>query len=953
MPSFVQQIWNSVQGLPPGVLGGGVLFAVAALGVAARRSARSRSGRSVSAAPRPRPRSVVVDITPRLDRQPRRPGGDPAVSRVPLLRLDGSDGHDGSGGDGRNHGARGDAQSKTTAKGGDASGRSGHQGSSFAHATGDAADTVLGWVRDLCEQPDVAHLARRIVEIAGENFGLARVVLRLYNPRTRLYEPRAFFHCDPDLVERISTIDVTGDQYEEMTRRALDHHGVFRVPEHDPLWPDRLDGESSAFDRVVDGLEARPHAGLDAPGPGDHLVVPLPGEGASTVGYLVASVGEGLDFPGEEDLQGLSTFARIAVHGLRTARLRSQVERRELEYSIVVEQLKEWQGLRDNFVANVSHELRTPLTSIKAYAETLERSFDRLDAETAREFVRVILHEGERLDQVFDDLIGIAHLDNQAPHPVRDRVDLRALVLTVAEEQRGVFAEKGLRLATIEPQAPLFVQGDAGALRQILDALLSNALKFTPEGGNVTIRLSEEVGTARMVVEDTGIGIPEQDLGRVFERFYQVDGSSTRAFGGQGLGLALCKQLVRWHHGSVYAENRRQGGARFVVELPVRGLVVRQAVGDAARDGGERMQWEAFLQLSVSLVSEMLRTRVVSIMLVDEPAGLLRIEAAVGLEEEVVQSSALQSGEGVAGRVWRDGETIFVPDLDADERFRGLADDVTYQPRSLLSVPLVIEGEVIGVLNVNSKFDGQPFDEDDRILLEALAERLVHALDSFERFRTGYRRLVAVENGVRAMLDVRRDRNSVLREFLVHCGTETARRLGLEPEQQRALAYALRTYDLGLSQVNRRILSKSEPLTSEERRRIEEHVIHGAEMVAELEPSPVVRRIILHHHENFDGTGYPDGLRGEAIPVGARIVRVFDALVALLHDRPFRPALDLEAALGLLSKGMGRHFCPRVTERFLEVVLERESSLRELLRRAPQGEVVLGSDPSRSHPAPR
>jgi len=181
------------------------------------------------------------------------------------------------------------------------------------------------------------------------------------------------------------------------------------------------------------------------------------------------------------------------------------------------------------------------------------------------------------------------------------------------------------------------------------------------------------------------------------------------------------------------------------------------------------------------------------------------------------------------------------------------------------------------------------------------------------------------------MLDVGRERQSAIRELFAKVGVTNGRRLGLDEEQLRSLAYALRTYDVGLNEISGRILRKVTPLSRDERQRIEEHVRLGAELVADLEPSPQVRKLILHHHENVDGSGYPDGLRGEAIPVGARIVRLVDVLSALLQDRPFRSAVPLGPAIGLVEEGVGQAYCPRVTPVFLEVVDENASRIREVL----------------------
>lgn len=767
------------------------------------------------------------------------------------------------------------------------------------------ADTMLG-LTTATEQGAVLNGLARDVH---EHFGLAGVVVRVRNTRARIFEARAFAGLDPEDVARVSTFDVPVEDFEELTRGASVVGRCFFVPADDPHWSDHV----GMVDSVAgDGV----------------LVVPFHDEREETLGYLRASTRSD---PGVRVAAQIRMLVAAAASGLASARLRSMLERRELEYAIVSERLREAHGLRDNFVANVSHELRTPLTSVKAYAETLARGIDDMDAATRREFVGVIEHEAARLDQIFDDLLDVAHLEGRARRVVHDRIDLRDLARTVASDQHDDLVGAGLDLRVYGPESPVYVQGDADGLRQVLYHLLDNARKFTPEGGRVRVELHEDGGSAVVTVEDTGIGIPEPERHRVFERFYQVDGSATRSVGGQGLGLALCHDVVGWHHGRIRIEEGAEGGVRIVVQLPLRGLVVRQVADDPAADPAERMQWESFLGLATHLVSELTRTRVASVMLVDELYSVLRIEAAVGLDEDVVQNTMVGPGEGVAGQVWERGESVLAPDLDEDVRFSGLRDDVNYERRSLLSVPLLWQGRTVGVLNVNVKHDGSAFDDDDRLLLEALAERLVVALDRFERFRAGFQRLAAVESGVRAMLDVGRERQSAIRELFAKVGVTTGRRLGLDEEQLRSLAYALRTYDVGLNEISGRILRKVTPLSRDERQRIEEHVRLGAELVADLEPSPQVRKLILHHHENVDGSGYPDGLRGEAIPVGARIVRLVDVLSALLQDRPFRSAVPLGPAIGLVEEGVGQAYCPRVTPVFLEVVDENASRIREVL----------------------
>jgi len=318
----------------------------------------------------------------------------------------------------------------------------------------------------------------------------------------------------------------------------------------------------------------------------------------------------------------------------------------------------------------------------------------------------------------------------------------------------------------------------------------------------------------------------------------------------------------------------------------------------------------------------------------DHGTGWLR---GGGPDAEVVLSTRLRPGEGVAGAVWKERASLLVSDLDADPRFAGRRNDVSYPKRSLLSCPLEWEGEFLGVLNVNNKAEDTDLDEEDRLLLEAVASRVACALSTYTGFRTAYRRLTGATDALRSIVDIRRERRSPLREILVECGVQTATDLGLEEEDRRALGFLLRTYDLGLSRVGEHILRKVAPLSAEERTRIEDHVREGTDLAAGLGIPPRTLRVLLHHHENFDGSGYPDGLAGEAIPLGSRLLRLVDALAAALHDHPFRRRLGLDEALDVLREGQGRRFCPRITPRFLERVQARREELETLLQARVEG----------------
>jgi two-component system, OmpR family, phosphate regulon sensor histidine kinase PhoR len=221
--------------------------------------------------------------------------------------------------------------------------------------------------------------------------------------------------------------------------------------------------------------------------------------------------------------------------------------------------------MRQEFVANVSHELRTPLTSLRGYAETLlDGGLE--DVEHREQFVRVIRDQAERLQALVDDLLSLAALERPEAEPRRERFDLRVLLEDHVAAERPRATRAGLELA-LESGPPLELDADRARIAQVVANLLDNALKYTERGG-VTVRAGEAGGRAWCEVRDSGPGIPEDDLPRIFERFYRVDKTRSREKGGTGLGLSIVKHVLTLHGGEVSVRSEPGAGSTFRFELP-------------------------------------------------------------------------------------------------------------------------------------------------------------------------------------------------------------------------------------------------------------------------------------------------------------------------------------------------------------------------------------------------
>lgn len=238
-----------------------------------------------------------------------------------------------------------------------------------------------------------------------------------------------------------------------------------------------------------------------------------------------------------------------------------------------VTDLRRLERMRQDFVANASHELKTPLASIKAYTETLLGGALH-DDEVNVHFLHQIDEQADRLDRLIFDLLSLARLESGQEVYQHTPLNLAEAARACAEAHRDRAEALGLTfvldLDRLEDSAQ--VVADEEAIRQILDNLIDNAIKYTPEGGSVQVRGGSEAeaeGTVTLEVIDTGVGIPRQDLPRVFERFYRVDKARSRELGGTGLGLSIVKHLVQSLDGQIFVASRIGMGSTFTVRLPL------------------------------------------------------------------------------------------------------------------------------------------------------------------------------------------------------------------------------------------------------------------------------------------------------------------------------------------------------------------------------------------------
>jgi len=233
-----------------------------------------------------------------------------------------------------------------------------------------------------------------------------------------------------------------------------------------------------------------------------------------------------------------------------------------------MQELEDKDALRRELVANVSHDLRTPLATLHGYLETLSLKEGTLSSDDRRHYLEAALRHGERLGRLIDELFELAKMDAGETRPHAEAFSMGELVQDVVQEFRLRASERGVRLEVHPTPDVPFVEADIGMMQRVLENLIENALRHTPENGRVTVRLGIEGSLVQVEVEDTGCGISPEDLPRIFERFYRAGANGADA-GGSGLGLAISKRILELHERPIEARSRVGAGTTIAFGLPV------------------------------------------------------------------------------------------------------------------------------------------------------------------------------------------------------------------------------------------------------------------------------------------------------------------------------------------------------------------------------------------------
>jgi signal transduction histidine kinase len=474
---------------------------------------------------------------------------------------------------------------------------------------------------------------------------------------------------------------------------------------------------------------------------------------------------------------------------------------------VVLNDISAWkrvENLKAEFISIASHELRTPLALLMGYTSILaDDLLGRLNV-TEQEFMNTIVESGERLARIVDELVQFAEAEGGQVRFTELKIDLQEIAHEAISALEARVREKGIEVREEFLPQRAQVRGDRKMLLGVLGHLLENAINFSRPGGKITVVIGERGDFYQVDVKDTGLGIPQVELPRIFDGFYQVEEHMTRQVGGLGLGLSIARRAVRLHGGEIWAESVLGQGSTFSLTLPKAGHgvpdwlaaaegptlaelmqeleQVRRSEEDKAqrltltqhqllryaqdlrrvfenerqrhrqqeeriRNLGKRVEELAVLnEMSTSLsstldldkiltlimerINAVLKVEAGSLLLIDEETGELVFQIALGEKAEGVKPFRLQIGQGIAGHVAQSGEPLMISDAQNDRRHYKEVDVTTdFLTRSILCVPMIVKGEVIGVIEIMNKLEGD-FTESDLTLLNSIATYAAIAIEN-------------------------------------------------------------------------------------------------------------------------------------------------------------------------------------------------------------------------------
>ncbi len=617
--------------------------------------------------------------------------------------------------------------------------------------------------------------------------------------------------------------------------------------------------------------------------------------------------------------------------------------------------------LKTEFFTNVSHELRTPLTLILAPLGALINEGQGVFPENVRNTLTIMQNNGLRLLKQINNLLDFAKLEAGRMRLNFQEVDLIKFCEDIVATVQHMAGTRSLKLYfQYQMKDGIRVMVDTEQFEKVIINLLHNAIKFTGAGGRIILSIDNCENEVELVVEDTGEGIPADMLETIFDRFAQVDGSSTRSREGTGLGLSLAKEIVELHGGSIRAQSVLGSGSRFIVRIKKGDEHIHEDVRER-RKAEQPVQYKKRASdvegLKVSdVVSNYRQLQLIdleqrldletcdlrsgvhdyTILVIDDNPDILKLMHFL-LKDEFDLLLCNSGPRGLA--LLRENMPdlvicdVMMPEMDGYSFCREVKTDP-----SLKHIPIILvtaragsEMLVAGIDSGANDYLAKPFDADElkarvrsllrtRTVEEALAlanhNLKIRTDDLMDRQRTLLLAMVkSLVSTIEAKDNYTKDHSLRVSRYSL----ALARKMGFADHELKDLELAALLHDVGKIAVPEEILHNTCKLTESEFAQIKNHPVNGALIIKPITEFNNVASIIIAHHEHYNGTGYPHALYKDDIPIGARVMAVADAYDAMTSERPYRTALSHNFTLKEIVRCSGSQFDPGIVDIFLGI----------------------------------
>ena len=592
-----------------------------------------------------------------------------------------------------------------------------------------------------------------------------------------------------------------------------------------------------------------------------------------------------------EDLTLITIIASQAAIAIENVFLVQQLKEKAAEQEEMSRKLIEADVMKTEFLTRVSHELRTPINSIKGSVYYLQQS-ETLSKSELKEFYGIISGETDKLASIIESQLDFLRIENETRFIHKTIISIKDVLQDIKSSKfiSDLLVKKKIGLHITFNENMTDIVGDKIKFLQLFINVIEGLNFFMREGDALHINASENEFVT-VTIEIPGV-LAESISACLFNSNHLFTAGESE----EKLKFYLAKKIIEVHGWQL---NTYHKDTSFCLSLTI--------------PKNKRQKIEAAVSTSIDLflefVSGLLDLDVCSILLSDELTGDLTIKSARGLSDDIIKRTRIRPGDQISGWVAVEGKPLLINDIETDLQF-GRKSIPRYNTKSLISLPLKRNEKTIGVLNLNNKKSADPFTARDLQLATVLGERLstfidrfytddIHE-DDFKHLMTSFDTLIHAEKKYKK-------KTSLLPDLMLHI----MKKLGAEEQDIRLAMYISLIYDLGLMMIDENLLKKKNLLQSEISS-LKTHPFATVGLLDNFESSESVKSAIIHHHEHYDGTGYPDRLKGENIPIISRALAVVDAFCSMTSPRPYRKEMTRIEALQEIKKNSGSLYDPGI-----------------------------------------